>query len=195
MATVYSLVCWGGRTGKSVVASNSSGLIFTLTDHGLRDGTALVFSGTSAPGNVTFGTTYYVKRLTTSTFAIYTEQELTNRVAWSSAGSGVIAKSRLMLDYFDQYPGRWGDAGSERCYDGIITWEAARTGNTTTFNTEVCELGQAFTDIHPYIGNGSYSTKIDLPVASTVITATINGQPTEAFHYGVIGGGFVAQCG
>ena len=183
MATVYSLVCWGGRTGKSVVASNSSGLIFTLTDHGLRDGTALVFSGTSAPGNVTFGTTYYVKRLTTSTFAIYTEQELTNRVAWSSAGSGVIAKSRLMLDYFDQHPGRWGDAGSERCYDGLFSWESGRAV-ASAVDEEVCELGQAFTEIV------SSSLQITVPCAVYTITSMLAGKRSEAFHAGTKTAGY-----
>ena len=192
---VFSLICWGGRTGKSVTASNSSGLLFASTNHGLRDGTGLVFSGTTAPGNVTFGVTYYAKSLSANTFAIYTEAALTNRVAWSSAGSGVIAKSALMLDYFTQYAGRWGAAGSERCYDGIISWEAARTGNTVIFDSEICELGEAFTDIHPYEGNGGYSTKIDLHVARTTITATINNELSPAFHYGVVGGGFIAQCG
>ena len=92
MATVYSLICWGGRTGKTVTASNSSGLIFTTSGaHGLRDGTALQFVATTLPGNVSAGTTYYAKSLTSTTFAIYTDYALTNRVAWSSAGSAVIA--------------------------------------------------------------------------------------------------------
>ena len=86
---VHSLVCWGGRTGKTVTASNSSGLIFTTSGaHGLRDGTALQFVATTLPGNVSAGTTYYAKSLTSTTFAIYTDYALTNRVAWSSAGSG-----------------------------------------------------------------------------------------------------------
>ena len=182
MATVHSLVCWGGRTGKSVTASNSSGLIFTSTNHGLRDGTGLVFSGTTAPGNVTFGTTYYAKSLSANTFAIYTEPELTNRVAWSSAGSGVYAKSKKMLDYFDQYAGRWGDVGSERCYDGLASWNTARASALPT-DEEVCEIGQAFDD---NIAN----ITIGIPCGAARIETKVNGQYTEAYHNGAIGAGY-----
>ena len=180
---VYSLICWGGRTGKSVTASNSSGLIFTLTNHGLRDGTGIVFSGTTPPGNVTFGTTYYAKSLSTSTFAIYTEPELTNRVAWSSAGSGVIAKSKKMLDYFDQYAGRWGAAGSERCYDGLFSWASGRAG-ASAVDEEVCELGQAFTEIV------SSSLQITVPCAVYTITSMLAGKRSEAFHAGTKTAGY-----
>ena len=187
MATVYSLVCWGGRTGKSVTASNSSGLIFTLTNHGLRDGTGIVFSGTTPPGNVTFGTTYYAKSLSTSTFAIYTEPELTNRVAWSSAGSGVIAKSKKMLDYFDQYPGRWGDSGSERCYDGLAAWVSGRA-SASPLDQEFLELGQAFTE------NITAQITVSVPSAATTIQTTIDGAWTEAFHGGVVGAGYILNA-
>ena len=180
---VFSLVCWGGRTGKSVTASNSSGLLFASTNHGLRDGTGLVFSGTTAPGNVTFGVTYYAKSLSANTFAIYTEAALTNRVAWSSAGSGVIAKSALMLDYFDQYPGRWGDAGSERCYDGLFSWASGRAV-ASAVDEEVCELGQAFTEIV------SSSLQITVPCAVYTITSMLAGKRSEAFHAGTKTAGY-----
>lgn len=185
MATVHSLVCWGGRTGKSVTASNSGGLIFTSTNHGLRDGTGLVFSGTTAPGNVAFGTTYYAKSLSANTFAIYTEPALTNRVAWSSAGSGVIAKSKLTLDYFDQYPGRWGDVGSERCYDGLAAWDAARA-SASPLDVEVCELGQAFDDAIP----GAAGLAFSIPAAKIVVTSLLAGARSEAFHNGVVRAGY-----
>ena len=183
MATVYSLVCWGGRTGKSVTASNSSGLIFTLTNHGLRNGTGIVFSGTTPPGNVTFGTTYYAKSLSANTFSIYTEAALTNRVAWSSAGSGVIAKSKKMLDYFEQHPGRWGGAGSERCYDGLVAWNTGRSG-ALAVDEEVCEIGQAFTEI---VSSG---LQITIPCAVYTITSMLAGKRSEAFHAGTKTAGY-----
>lgn len=184
MATVYSLVCWGGRTGKSVTASNSGGLIFTSTNHGLRDGTALMFSGTTLPGNVSSIVPYYAQSLSANTFAIYTEPELTNRVAWSSAGSGVIAKSRLMLDYFDQYPTRWWDETLEvqRCYDGLVSWNTARAG-ASEYDQEVCEVGEAFDNIV------NADLNITVPAASLLITSKINGVYGPAYHGGVIGSG------
>ena len=186
MATVYSLVCWGGRTGKSVTASNSGGLIFTSTDHGLRNGTALMFSGTTLPGNVSSIVPYYTQSLSANTFAIYTEPELTNRVAWLSAGSGVYAKSKKMLDYFDQYPGRWGDSGSERCYDGLVTWNQGRA-SALSINEEVCEIGQAFDEIK------SAQLSITVPCAVYTITSKINGVRTEAYHGGVKTSGYALK--
>jgi len=187
MATVRSLVCWGGRTGKSVTASNSGGLIFTSTNHGLRDGTALMFSGTTLPGNVSSIVPYYTQSLSANTFAIYTEPELTNRVAWSSAGSGVYAKSKKMLDYFAQYPGRWGDADAERCYDSIVSWHSARSGaGVSSLDSEVCELGQAFVDIR----SDATIPTISIAAATVEITSRINGVRTEAFHYGQFGAGY-----
>ncbi len=188
MATVRSLVCWGGRTGKSVTASNSGGLIFTSTNHGLRDGTALMFSGTTLPGNVSSIVPYYTQSLSANTFAIYTEPELTNRVAWSSAGSGVYAKSKKMLDYFAQYPGRWGDSGSERCYDGLASFQVARVSAAASLDIEVCEIGQSFFEY------ASAVVTINIPCAGTVIAPEIDGVKTEAWHAGVYGAGYTFVC-
>ena len=44
MATVNSLVCWGGRTGKTVTLTIASPCVVTSTNHGLRDGTGLVLA-------------------------------------------------------------------------------------------------------------------------------------------------------
>ena len=177
MAIVYSLICWGGRTGKSVAASNSSGLIFTLTAHGLRDGAGVVFSGTTPPGNVTFGTTYYAKSLSTSTISIYAESTLTNRVPWSSAGSGVIAQSKKMLDYFNQYPGRWGGIGSEQCYDGVSSWISGRS-SASSFDSEIGEIGESFTDTI------TSQQTINIPSAKNILTTTVAGQRSSGWHGG-----------
>ena len=185
MATVYSLVCWGGRTGKTVTASNSSGLIFTTSGaHGLRDGTELQFVATTLPGNVSAGTTYYAKSLTSTTFAIYTDASLTSRVAWSSAGSAVYAKSKKMLDYFAQYPNRWGDAGAERCYDGLASFQAGRVNNAVSTVSDFCELGEAF-DEYP-----SAKLTLNIPAYETIVEPTVNGAWTSAWHGGVYGAGY-----
>ena len=193
MATVHSLVCWGGRTGKNVTLTVASPCVVTSTDHGLRDGTGLVFSTTGAlPTGITAGTTYYAKSTAANTFNLYDTAAnaiaggTTGRINTSGTQSGThTAKSRLMLDYFDQYPGRWGDAGSERCYDSVVTWLQGRA-SASALDTEVCELGQSFVDER----TDSTVPVFNLPAARTIVTPTIDGVFTEAFHFGVIGQGY-----
>ena len=189
MATVYSLVCWGGVTGKSVTMTIASPCVVTSTNHGLRNGTRLVFSTTGAlPTGITAGTTYYAKSTAANTFNLYTDAALTSIVNTSGTQSGThTAKSRLMLDYFEQYAGRWGDAGSERCYDGIAAWNTARSGALST-DEEVCEIGQAFT------GYGTATVSITVPCGAYRIESKIGGGRTEAFHAGSASAGFVFEC-
>ena len=46
MSTVYSLVCWGGKDGKTVTMTIASPCVVSLANHGLRDGAGVVFSTT-----------------------------------------------------------------------------------------------------------------------------------------------------
>ena len=188
---VYSLVCWGGRTGKTVTLTVESPCVVTLTNHGLHDGTRLVFSTTGAlPTGITAGTTYYARYVTANTFHLYDTEahakdtgSTTGRINTSGTQSGTHkAKSRLMLDYFDQYPGRWGAAGSERCYDGLASWNSGRSG-ASGYDEEVCELGEAFDDI-------GWALTISIPAGATTITSKVNGVRSEAWHGGVIGAGY-----
>ena len=72
MATVYSLVCWGGKDGKTVTMTIASPCVVSLANHGLRDGTGVVFSTTGAlPTGVTAGVTYYAKSTASGTFNLY----------------------------------------------------------------------------------------------------------------------------
>jgi len=195
VATVHSLVCWGGRTGKAVTLTIASPCVVTSTNHGLRDGTGLVFSTTGAlPTGITAGTTYYTRYVAANTFHLYDTEahakdtaSTTGRINTSGTQSGThTAKSRLMLDYFDQYPGRWGDAGSERCYDGLHSWNTARSAASPT-DVEVCELGQAFSDIQ------STGLTVTVPAGATRIESRIDGLRTEAFHYGSLSAGYTAN--
>ena len=186
---VYSLICWGGRTGKTVTLTIASPCVVTSTNHGLRDGTGLVFSTTGAlPTGIVAGTTYYAKSTAANTFNLYTDAALTNIVNTSGTQSGThTAKSALMLDYFAQYPGRWGDVDAERCYDSIVSWHSARAGaGVSSLDSEVCELGQAFVDIR----SDATTPTIKIAPANIEITSKIDGVRTEACHYGVIGAGY-----
>ena len=72
MATVYSLVCWGGKDGKTVTMTIASPCVVSLANHGLRDGTGVVFSTTGAlPAGITAGTTYYARSTASGTFNLY----------------------------------------------------------------------------------------------------------------------------
>ena len=193
MATVYSLVCWGGRTGKTVTLTIASPCVVTSTNHGLRDGTGLVFSTTGAlPTGITAGTTYYARSTAANTFNLYDTEahakdtaNTTGRINTSGTQSGTqTAKSRLMLDYFDQYPGRWGDAGSERCYDSLQTFQSTRVSNANQYIAEVCELGEAFDDYYTSM------LTLNIPASEVLICPKIDGVKTTAWHGGIYGAGY-----
>ena len=197
MATVYSLVCWGGRTGKTVTLTIASPCVVTSTNHGLRDGTGLVFSTTGAlPTGITAGTTYYARYVAANTFHLYDTEahakdtaSTTGRINTSGTQSGThTAKSKQMLDYFTQYPSRWGDAGAERCFDGIASFQAGRVNNASSADTEFCEIGEAF-DEYP-----TAKITINVPAYETIIAPEVDGVKTSAWHGGELGAGYRFMC-
>lgn len=192
MATVYSLICFGGRTGKTVTFTDS-GDVVNLTNNGLRAGTGVVFSTTgSLPTGLTSGTTYYAAPgADINKFLLYPTKAdaiaRTNQVTFSGTGSGThTVKSATMLGLFAAYSGRWGASGSERCYDGIASMLTARNSAASRVDPEVIEFGEAFTEYATY--------SIILRVGScpyTLYTSSINGVRTTAFHGGIIGHGYI----
>ena len=194
MATIYSLVCFGGRTGKTVTISNASPAVVTLTNHGLRNGAGLVFSTTGAlPTGVTAGVTYYAKSTASNTLNLYDTYAnaiaggTTGRVNTSSAGSGTHnAKGAYFLGLNAGALSRYGASGSERVYDGLVAWNTARSG-ASVYDTEVCEIGEAFTEIV------SSDLSISVPSAASRIETKVNGIRTTGFHAGVYGAGYIFQ--
>ena len=168
-------------TGKTVTLTIASPCVVTSTNHGLRDGARLVFSTTGAlPTGITAGVTYYAKSTAANTFNLYTDAALTSIVNTSGTQSGThTAKSVLMAELFAQHPGRWGDAGSERCYDKVYSWQTTRTPLASPFDVEVCELGQAFDD---YMGTSP--TLYISTAAASMAVPQIDGEWTEAFCAG-----------
>lgn len=185
MATVYSLICFGGRTGKAVTLSISSPCVATLTRHGLRNGSGVVFSTTGTlPSGITAGTSYYARSTGDDTFSLYDTQAnaiaggSTGRVNTSGTQSGAhYAKSKKMLDLFAAYPGRWGDAGSERAYDGVATWISGRSG-ASQFDNEVGEIGESYSD---YVTS---QQTFSVPAASSLLTTMLAGSRSAGFHSG-----------
>lgn len=182
MATVYSLVCFGGRTGKTVTFTDT-GDVVNLTNHGLRPGTGVVFSnsGGALPTGLTAGTTYYAKQgADQNKFLLYpTSGDAiagTNQVTFSGAGTGThTVKSAWLLGLSDL--SRYGSAGSERIYDGLVSWNSGRSG-ASEYDTEVCEIGEAFSDII------TAAFTVNVPSAQNRIETKINGVRSDAFHAG-----------
>lgn len=188
MATVYSLVCWGGRTGKTVSISASTDIV-TLTKHGVRTGQKLWPSGT-LPAELSSATPVYGRATTIDTFTLHASEAgaiaNTGQIvfAGSSTYAAVVLKSDLVASpatalsaYGLSDLSRWGTSGSERIYDGVVSWNTARAGAGRT-DIEVCEIGEAFTEIT------TAQTTLTIPSAGNQITSTINGKRTAAFHYG-----------
>ena len=184
MATVYSLVCWGGRTGKTVTVSASTDLV-TLTNHGLRNGKGVAFvSGTlpSVAGTaLALNTTYYAKWISTSTFELYYDQSLTSKVDFTSTGTSLVMKSAYLLGLSDL--SRWGDSGSERIYDGIASCASARNSGANAYDDEYIEVGESFIDI---LGTGAVSFSMKSPTATL---SPIN----NSGHNGVVDSGYIIQ--
>jgi len=192
MATVYSLVCFGGLSGKAVTFTDA-GDVVNLSNHGLRQGvTGVVFSTTgSLPTGIAAGTTYYPRDdADASKFTIYaTKADAlagTNQVTFSGTGSGThTVKSAYMLGLTSEQLARYGSAGSERIYGGIIAWNTARGTETNAFDDEVCELGEEFSEAT------TTDLNIALPCSSALIVTKVNGIRTSAWHQGLIGKGFI----
>ena len=187
MATVYSLVCFGGRTGKTATMTIANPCVVTLTNHGLRDGFGVVFSTSGAlPTGVTAGTTYYAKSTAASTFNLYDTSAnaiaggTTGRVTTTGSQSGThTIKSAYRNGLTSGQLLRYGTAGSERIYDSLDAFNTGRSG-ASAFDTEICEISDAFTTLD------NYSLILSVPCASLKITTEVNGVRSQAFHNGSV---------
>lgn len=200
MATVYSLICWGGRTGKTVSLSASTDVV-TLTNHGLRNGTKLWPSGT-LPSELNVFTPVYARSTASNTFTLHTSAAgaiaNTGQItfAGSSTYAAVVLKSDLVANaasalspYGLSDLSRWGSSGSERVYDGLNSWYAARSAAASSLIEEYCELGETF------VNRFTDQIIIAVRAGSWTIASKINGIRTSAYHAGVINDGFVAEWG
>ncbi|HMZ54317.1 MAG TPA: hypothetical protein PLR85_11360 [Nitrospira sp.] len=177
MATVASLICWGGSTGKAVASINTANDQLTITNHGLRDGGGVQFdSWTTAPtvvGGVALNTTYYAKYISQNAFELYYDSGLTSKLDFTAAGSALYLKSAYLKGLPDT--SRWGTL----IYDGIGAWNSGRAG-ASEFDVEIAEIGEAFTEF------SSADLVITVPSAQNRIETRINGARTAGFHYGKI---------
>lgn len=156
MATIYSLICFGGRLGKTVTFTDA-GDVVNLTTHGLRNGTGVVFSTTgSLPTGLTAGTTYYSKEgADTGKFTLWTDSSLTSQVTFSGTGTGThTVKGAYRNGLTTEQLARYGDAGAERIYDSLYSCTTARSSAATTFDSEVWEIGENYIENRGTAGFG-----------------------------------------
>jgi len=183
MATVYSLICWGGSSGKSVTVSSSTDYV-TLTNHGLRNGKGVQFTSGTLPTvsgtALALNTTYYAKSISTSTFELYYESSLTTKIDFTSTGSSLVLKGVYYKSLSDT--SRW----SGGIYDGRFSWNTGRA-SASQFDTEVVELGDDFDDIQ------ASTFSITVPAARVLMTSMVNGARSSGYHNGVVGAGYVAM--
>ncbi len=182
MATVYSLVCWGGRTGKTATANASTDRI-TINYNGLRSGMRIALSGTMPTGLVQ-GTLYYVKPFSIHEFELYSDAGLTTRVLFSTAGSSLVAKGAYFLNLSAPQLLRYGAVGAERAYSTISAALAGRAA-ASSLDQEVIEIGEGWDcyETVEIVGN--------LPAASTLLTTKVDGVWGGGFHNGTPRTGFV----
>lgn len=197
MATVYSLICFGGLSGKTVTFTDA-GDVVNLANHGLRQGiTGIVFSTAgSLPIGIAAGTTYYPRDgVDANKFTIYpTKSDAlagTNQVTFTGTGSGThTVKSAYMLGLTAGELSRYGSYGGERIYNGLAGFLSARKAATIgAYDTEHCEIGDdEFTD------NLSASLSFSAFQAAKVVVETkVNGSRTKAYHNGVPNSGYILR--
>lgn len=184
MATIYSLICWGGKDGKSVSVNATTDLV-SLTNHGLRDGKGVQFTSGTLPtvsgAALALDTSYFAKWISTSTFELYYDSALTSKIDFTNTGSALVLKGSYYQGLSDT--SRWGT----RIYDGRVAWNSARAAAATIFDTEVVEVGDAYDDLV------SSSWSCTIPAAAVVMTSKVNGSRGAGWHGGVKGAGYVAM--
>lgn len=192
MATNYSLVCWGGSTGKTVSLSATTDVV-TLTNHGLRNGAKLWPSGT-LPAELNASTPVYARSTGLNTFTLHTSaaDAIANTgqilFAGSSTYAALVFKSDVVANAANALSAyglsdlsRWG----ARIFDSIANALTTRIAATTTVDDEVVEVFDAFTE------NSSVKLSVGSRSLSFTIWSKIGTKRTPAFHAGDYDAGYV----
>lgn len=179
MATVNSLICFGGLNGKQVTFTDA-GDVVNLTNHGLRPGSAIFFQNTGGalPTGLTANQLYYAKQgADQNKFLLYpTKADAiagTNQVTFSGTGTGTT-KVFSSLVFTGTDLSRYDNT---RVYDGVVSWNTGRSG-ASPYDIEVAEFGEAFSDIITSV------FEVTIPSAQNLLTSKINGIRSAAFHAG-----------
>lgn len=177
MATVNSLICFGGLNGKTVTFTDA-GDVVNLTANGVRPGQACFFQNTggAVPIGLSADTLYYGKPgADANKFLLYpTPADAiagTNQVTFTGTGSGTtVVKSGTIFGPVDL--SRYDNT---RVYDGLVSWNTGRSG-ADKFDVEVAEIDDAFTEAI------SSQLLITIPSAQNIITSRRNGIRVKGWH-------------
>ena len=167
MATVNSLICFGGLNGKTVTFTDA-GDVVNLTNHGERTGAAVFLETTGTlPIGLSPSTLYYVRqgaddgKLTLHTTAAGAVGG-TGQVTFTGTGSGTHKiKSSLIFTGADL--SRYDNT---RVYDGLASWNTGRAG-ASAYDVEVAEIAESFADVV------SAGIVITIPSAQNIITTKV----------------------
>lgn len=178
MATVNSLICFGGLNGKTVTFTDT-GDVVNLASHGLRNGSAVFFETTgSLPTGLSPSALYYARQgADVGKFTLHTSQAGaiagTGQVTFTGTGTGThTVKSSLIFTGADlsRYD-------NNRVYEGLAAWNTDRAG-ASAFDIEVAEVGEAFTE---YV---TAQIQVTIPSAQNMIVSKINGVRSAGWHNG-----------
>lgn len=195
MATKYALICFGGYSGRNFSFSEATD-VGTSSDHGLSTGWRLVADSTGR--GLVAGTIYYVNRIDSANIYLYDTFEnavagaATGRINITSTG-WVVLKSPLVY-----YPAielaayglsdlsRWYDGSNYLIYQSWYNANSVLPGLMLPGDEWVVEVADPLYDYHG----------ASVPIASgnadsILLVSKINGKRTPAFHYGVVGAGYV----
>lgn len=182
MATVYSLICFGGKDGHSVTVSSATDYV-TLSGHGLNDATAVAFTSGTLPSvsgtALSLNTSYYSKSISSTTFELYYDSGLTSKINFTSNGSSLVMKSSYYLGLSDKT--RWTYGGTEYIFNSMTNWVSGRS-TADVNDTEVCEIGMAWDD-----ETGNNGLTVSIPCGEIIITTMVNGVRSSGFHNGIVG--------
>lgn len=176
MATVNSLICFGGLNGKTVTFTDA-GDVVNLTTHGLRNGAAVFLTTDGAlPTGLSQNTLYYARQgADDNKLTLHTSEAGaiagTGQVTFTGTGTGTHKlKSSLIFTGADL--SRYDNA---RVYNGLSDWNSSRSG-ASAYDVEVAEIGESFADV---VSSGIV---ISIPSAQNIITTMINGIRSAGFH-------------
>lgn len=123
----------------SIVSADASTDIVTVTVSAgtITTGMAMVFTGASLPTGLTAGTTYWIIRLSDTTFTCYSDPRLTTLIDITATGTGTFANTEIgSVKYFEKENGIALDANGrawDNAYDGstyIYMGNPVRSGKT-----------------------------------------------------------------
>lgn len=191
MATVYSLICWCGKSGKTVTFTDA-GDVVNLASHGIRSGypMPLVFTdnGNTLPSGLSKNTTYYgALGADSGKFLLFpTNADAiagTNQITFSGTGSGTH-KVKSAYYYALSSVSRWTLNGTEHVYDSMTSMVSGFSSAIGSTYDAVAEIVGQWDDV------ATSGVSITSVCNTLLVTTLVNGARSTAFHDRLFGAGY-----